>query len=86
MWAYMKGEQMPIRATNSHPLVQKLERIFQKMEDEGVKIIWEDRCFIVTGEDGKPWEIRELEDTGYFQLGPTVLPPFLEYKLVRDEE
>ena len=76
---------MPIRAREWHPLMQKLERIFQKMEEEGVTISWEDRCFVVTEKDGKEWELLDLEDRDY-QLGPTTFPPTLEYKLVRDEE
>lgn len=79
---------MPIRAKEHHPLVQKLGRIFQKMEDEGVRISWEDRCFVITGEDGVEWELHDLgnDDMSCFQLGPTELPPAMEYKLIHDEE
>ena len=75
---------MPIRAKDNHPILRKLECIFRKMEEEGVRISWEDRSFVVTGDDGVEWEIRDLEDGGDFQLGPTLLPPSLEYKLVRE--
>jgi len=74
---------MPVRATNVHPLVKKLERIFQKMEEEGITISWGYNCFLVKGDNEIEWEMKDL-DQGLDEFGPTNLPPNLEYKLVRE--
>jgi len=70
-------------ALATHPVMLKLERIFTKMEEEGIRISWINRSFFIESE-GVEWELRDLETSGDFQLGPTDLPPSMEYKLVRE--
>ena len=42
-----------------------------------------DRSFFIESE-GVEWELKDLEASGDFQLGPTDLPSSMEYKLVRE--
>ena len=72
------------RAKDTHPLVQKLDRLFETMDKEGLSIVWNDCCFVVRDKSGECWELRDLEYPDVDTDAPCELPPICVYKIVRD--
>ncbi len=74
-----------IKAKDNHPLVQRLERVWEAMEKENISIEFFYHRFIVTDhKTGESWELLDLEeDFNGTPIGVT-LPPTFEWKLCQD--
>lgn len=78
-----KMPQQRIRAPQNHPTVEKLEKLFDYMDDLGLVIKTDlDRIYIIDEDrpEGEDWEIRDIVNSEYL----VELPCFLDaYKLTR---
>ena len=78
-----------VRCKASHPLVKKLEKLFDSMREAHISIsVCPDSSHISVSWEGSGTEYRllDLEDSADEPRRPIELPPELEWKLVFEKE
>lgn len=77
------------RAKENHPTVVKLESLFDKMAELGIRLTFTRYGRIEVIDNDHPdvvWQLMDVEWGGNtYETSPSDLPLEVEYKLVRDE-
>lgn len=79
-----KLPQQRIRAGANHPTIEKLEQLFDYMDEIGIDFeFYGDRIFVIDKDrpDDKDWEIRDTVNNDFIALVPCYSG---EYKLTQD--